>query len=112
MAVGKKNDQMHREAPTDIDVLIVGAGLAGLYFAIECYRQGHSPQIVESKSGVELIGRSSSNAFDNRTLLTSPLDRRFCRHWYFCHKAIQEMARHGTDIQQYRIQACNDHVYP
>jgi 2-polyprenyl-6-methoxyphenol hydroxylase-like FAD-dependent oxidoreductase len=58
MAIGETKEQMIRQPLTDVDVLIVGAGLAGLYFAIECYRQGHSPRIVESKSGVELLGES------------------------------------------------------
>ncbi|KAJ9614354.1 hypothetical protein H2200_002490 [Cladophialophora chaetospira] len=47
---------MKREALSHIDVLIVGAGLGGLYAAIECYRQGHSPRVVESKHEVEGIG--------------------------------------------------------
>ena len=40
---------MNRQAPTGIEVLIVGAGLAGLYFAIECHRQGHSVFVLESR---------------------------------------------------------------
>ena len=48
---------MRREALSDIDVLIVGAGLGGLYAAIECYRQGHSPRIIESKNEVERLGQ-------------------------------------------------------
>ena len=56
MGISIECGKMEREALSNIDVLIVGAGLAGLYFAIECYRQGHSPRIIESKSGVELLG--------------------------------------------------------
>lgn len=47
---------MQREALSDIDVLIVGAGLGGLVAAIECYRQGHSPRVVESRNDVEGLG--------------------------------------------------------
>lgn len=47
---------MQREPPSNIKVLIVGAGLAGLYAAIECFRQGHSPQVIESKNEVESLG--------------------------------------------------------
>ncbi|KAH8690554.1 hypothetical protein BGW36DRAFT_432352 [Talaromyces proteolyticus] len=47
---------MEREQTSHIDVLIVGAGLGGLYAAIECYRQGHSPLIVESKSEIDQLG--------------------------------------------------------
>jgi monoamine oxidase len=47
---------MQRESPSGIKVLIVGAGLAGLYAAIECYRQGHSPQVIESKNEIDALG--------------------------------------------------------
>lgn len=47
---------MNCEPPSEIDVLIVGAGLGGLYTAIECKRQGHSVRVVESKPMVEAIG--------------------------------------------------------
>ena len=50
--------KMEREPLSHIDVLIVGAGLGGLYAAIECYRQGHSPRIIESTDAVEDLGQS------------------------------------------------------
>lgn len=50
---------MEREALSHIDVLVVGAGLGGLYAAIECYRQGHSPRVIESKNSVDGLGQSS-----------------------------------------------------
>lgn len=54
-----ENVNMEREALSHIDVLIVGAGLGGLYAAIECYRQGHSPRVIESKNELEGLGQSS-----------------------------------------------------
>ncbi|KAK5062912.1 hypothetical protein LTR84_004988 [Exophiala bonariae] len=48
--------KMKREALSHIDILIVGAGLGGLYAAIECYRQGHSPRVIESKPELEALG--------------------------------------------------------
>lgn len=51
-----QSHNMKREAPSHINVLIVGAGLGGLYAAIECHRQGHSPRIVESKKEVDRLG--------------------------------------------------------
>lgn len=61
LAFGDKmeNVNMEREALSHIDVLIVGAGLGGLYAAIECYRQGHSPRVIESKNELEGLGQSS-----------------------------------------------------
>ncbi|KAK6382281.1 hypothetical protein LTS17_004168 [Exophiala oligosperma] len=47
---------MQREALSNIEVLIVGAGLGGLVAAIECYRQGHSPRVVESRNEAEGVG--------------------------------------------------------
>ena len=52
---------MKCEEPSDIDVLIVGAGLGGLYAAIDFHRQGHAVVVVESKKEVEALGRSSSS---------------------------------------------------
>ena len=47
---------MEREALSHIDVLIVGAGLGGLYAAIECHRQGHSLRVIESKTELDRLG--------------------------------------------------------
>ena len=49
-------NSMQVESPTHIDVLIVGAGLGGLYAAIECHRQGHAVTVVESKPRLEGLG--------------------------------------------------------
>jgi 2-polyprenyl-6-methoxyphenol hydroxylase-like FAD-dependent oxidoreductase len=63
---------MIREALSHIDVVIVGAGLGGLYAAIECYRQGHSPRVIESKMEVEDLGQSSFIPTGVSTGLTAP----------------------------------------
>lgn len=47
---------MNREQPSNINVLVVGAGLGGLYAAIELYRQGHTVKVVEGKNQIEPIG--------------------------------------------------------
>lgn len=45
------HSDVHRDPPSGINVLIVGAGVGGLVAAIECYRKGHNVQIWErSKS--------------------------------------------------------------
>lgn len=56
-------ESMKREVLSNIEVLIVGAGLGGLYAAIECHRQGHSVRVVESKPHLEGLGKSRVNAF-------------------------------------------------
>lgn len=48
--------KMNREQPSNINVLVVGAGLGGLYAAIELHRQGHTVKVVEGKRHIEPIG--------------------------------------------------------
>jgi 2-polyprenyl-6-methoxyphenol hydroxylase-like FAD-dependent oxidoreductase len=43
-------------APTGIRVVIVGAGFAGLTTAIECYRQGHTPMVLEKFPALKPLG--------------------------------------------------------
>lgn len=42
--------------PSDIDVLIVGTGLAGLTAALECTRKGHKVRILERNSTINTAG--------------------------------------------------------
>jgi monoamine oxidase len=37
----------HRQSPTGISVLIVGAGVGGIMSALECWRKGHTVRILE-----------------------------------------------------------------
>ena len=48
--------EMSRESPSGINILVVGAGLGGLFASIELYRQGHSVSIIESKPKIEGFG--------------------------------------------------------
>lgn len=50
--------KMNREQPSNINVLVVGAGLGGLYAAIELHRQGHIVKVVEGKCQIEPLGES------------------------------------------------------
>lgn len=50
---------MSREPPSGIDVLVVGAGLAGLGFAIEAHRKGHNVKILERRPDTNDYGMSS-----------------------------------------------------
>ena len=39
-----------------INIIIVGAGLAGLFCALECNRQGFAPVVLESRDVVQSVG--------------------------------------------------------
>lgn len=39
--------EIPRHPLTGISVLIVGAGPAGLYTALECWRKGHNPRVID-----------------------------------------------------------------
>jgi 2-polyprenyl-6-methoxyphenol hydroxylase-like FAD-dependent oxidoreductase len=45
-----------RYSATDIDVLVVGAGLGGLFAAIELWRHGHTVRVIECKDQIEGLG--------------------------------------------------------
>jgi len=45
-----------RKSPTEINVLIVGAGFAGLTAAIECHRKGHSVVLLEAFPRLQPLG--------------------------------------------------------
>ncbi|KAL8665037.1 MAG: hypothetical protein Q9202_002593 [Teloschistes flavicans] len=57
-------------AGRQVEVLIVGAGLAGLFCALECKRQGFAPIVLESRDVVQsvgdfiTIGPAASRAFE------------------------------------------------
>lgn len=51
---------MEREADTGISVLVVGAGIAGLAFAIEAYRKGHDVRVIERRPRGETEGKISA----------------------------------------------------
>ena len=51
---------MEREPDTGISVLVVGAGIAGLAFAIEAYRKGHDVRVIERRPRGETEGEISA----------------------------------------------------
>ncbi|KAF2453982.1 salicylate hydroxylase [Lineolata rhizophorae] len=46
----------YRSPPTGINVIIIGAGFAGLTAAIECHRKGHNPIVLESFKELKILG--------------------------------------------------------
>ena len=58
------------------DVVIVGAGIAGLVLAYECLEKGFSVQVLEWGSDAELGGLARL-AFGGMALVDTPLQRRF-----------------------------------
>ncbi|KZM26447.1 Salicylate 1-monooxygenase [Ascochyta rabiei] len=44
---GIQKHQLEREPPTGVSVLVVGAGIGGLSFAIEAHRKGHDVRVIE-----------------------------------------------------------------
>lgn len=49
-----------RSPSTGIDVVVVGAGIGGLFSAVELYRQGHTVRVLESKPELTTIGEHRS----------------------------------------------------
>lgn len=49
--------EVHRHPLTGISVLIVGAGPAGLYTALECWRKGHNPRVIDRVPSPSTAGK-------------------------------------------------------
>jgi NADPH-dependent 2,4-dienoyl-CoA reductase/sulfur reductase-like enzyme len=49
--------------PSDIDVIIVGTGLAGLTASIECVRKGHNVKVLERNATINTAGKIIHNIF-------------------------------------------------
>ncbi|KAH6639900.1 hypothetical protein C7974DRAFT_422392 [Boeremia exigua] len=54
--------KMERDQETGISILVVGAGISGLSFAIEAYRKGHHVRVVERRIPKESAGEVISIA--------------------------------------------------
>lgn len=48
---------MERETETGISILVVGGGIAGLTFAIEAHRKGHTVHVIERRPEEATSGR-------------------------------------------------------
>jgi 2-polyprenyl-6-methoxyphenol hydroxylase-like FAD-dependent oxidoreductase len=84
-----------RRPPSDISVIIVGAGFAGLSCAIECDRKGHTPIILEKASSIEEITRFGDIiSFD-------PNGARNFEKWPGIIEEMQKVARQTTWLDFY-----------
>lgn len=70
-----KPTEIPRHPLTGINVLIVGAGPAGLYTALECWRKGHSPRVIERAPSPSSAGPYSTAPEPNRILMIFDRDR-------------------------------------
>ena len=43
---------------SNIDVLVVGGGIGGMFAAINCYQKGHNVRVLEAASGFDINGIS------------------------------------------------------
>ena len=50
-------DGIHRLPRTGIDILIVGAGIGGMFMALESWRQGHDVRILEKSPHLAPLGK-------------------------------------------------------
>ena len=53
-------DGVHRLPRTGINVLIAGAGIGGMFFALESWRQGHDVRILEKSPHLVSLGKVHS----------------------------------------------------
>ena len=51
-------DGVHRLPRTGIDVLIVGAGMGGMFMALESWRQGHDVRVLEKSPDLTPLGKT------------------------------------------------------
>ncbi|KAF2269448.1 FAD/NAD(P)-binding domain-containing protein [Lojkania enalia] len=84
-----------RRPPTGIEVIIVGAGFAGISAAIECDRKGHKPIILEKAAMIEEITRFGDIiSFD-------PNGARHFERWPGVIEAMQKVARQTSWLDLY-----------
>ncbi|KAK4168442.1 hypothetical protein QBC43DRAFT_360343 [Cladorrhinum sp. PSN259] len=78
---------------SDIDVLIVGTGLAGLTAAIECVRKGHNVRVLERNDDINTAG-------DMYFMGLSAT--KFFKHWPEMAKEFDEISLHNAWIETFK----------
>ncbi|KAK0707977.1 hypothetical protein B0H67DRAFT_603097 [Lasiosphaeris hirsuta] len=78
---------------SNIDVLIVGTGLAGLTAAIECVRKGHNVRVLERNNDINTAG-------DMYFMGLSAT--KFFKHWPEMSKEFDEISLHNAWIETFK----------
>ncbi|KAK3349127.1 hypothetical protein B0T25DRAFT_235954 [Lasiosphaeria hispida] len=78
---------------SNIDVLIVGTGLAGLTAAIECVRKGHNVRVLERNNDINTAG-------DMYFMGLSAT--KFFKHWPEMSKEFNEISLHNAWIETFK----------
>ena len=54
-------DRVKFEPPSGLSILVVGAGVGGLFSALECRRKGHSVRVIERYPSPSTAGQMTSH---------------------------------------------------
>lgn len=84
-----------RRSPSGIEVIIVGAGFAGIAAAVECDRKGHTVTLLEKAEAIEEITRFGDMiSFD-------PNGARLFERWPSVIEPMYEVARKTSWLDLY-----------
>ncbi|ORY68554.1 uncharacterized protein BCR38DRAFT_386193 [Pseudomassariella vexata] len=83
--------------PTNIDVLIVGTGLAGLTAAIECVRKGHNVRVLERNATINTAGKCLGDMYFMGLSAT-----KFFKHWPEMSEEFNEISLHNAWIETFK----------
>ena len=92
-----------------IEILIVGAGLAGLFCALECKRQGFVPTVLESRDGIQYAGvhlrerlkRFFTDQIAGDFITVGPTAVRALKNWPTLYDAFRKAA-YDTNVYHYK----------
>ncbi len=86
---------VERRPSSGISVLIVGAGVAGVMSALECWRKGHNVRILERSPGPDAAGLYSTACLKMYIGNPNCNSRGLFHHWSECYSGNQKVAFYG-----------------